>query len=207
MCLHGPNFKLPGKYTIKSVFPSYLCSRPVGEASAVTGFLSIFSKICYLHACVQSCFSCVRLFVTPWTVACRLLCPWDFPGKNAGVGCHALLQGNTPDPRIKPVSPICRRCFTAELPGKPKIYSLYVHYFIFYIYHAHCYFICLAIFLKICYRFLQLFTGSWFIIFNCFRVLHCMVVPKSISSVNLLSYKTLMLFDTGWANYLKVLLK
>ena len=23
----------------------------------------------------------------------RLLCPWDFLGKNAGVGCHALLQG------------------------------------------------------------------------------------------------------------------
>ena len=23
----------------------------------------------------------------------RLLCPWDFPGKNPGVGCHALLQG------------------------------------------------------------------------------------------------------------------
>ena len=23
----------------------------------------------------------------------RLLCPWDSPGKNAGVGCHALLQG------------------------------------------------------------------------------------------------------------------
>ena len=23
----------------------------------------------------------------------RLLCPWDFPGKNAGVGCHFLLQG------------------------------------------------------------------------------------------------------------------
>ena len=22
----------------------------------------------------------------------RLLCPWDFPGKNTGVGCHALLQ-------------------------------------------------------------------------------------------------------------------
>ena len=32
--------------------------------------------------------SCVRLFVTPWTVATRLLCPWDFPGKNTGVGCH-----------------------------------------------------------------------------------------------------------------------
>ena len=23
----------------------------------------------------------------------RLLCPWDFPGKNTEVGCHALLQG------------------------------------------------------------------------------------------------------------------
>ena len=23
----------------------------------------------------------------------RLLCPWDFPGKNTGVGCHFLLQG------------------------------------------------------------------------------------------------------------------
>ena len=24
--------------------------------------------------------------------AVRLLCPWDFPGKNTGVGCHFLLQ-------------------------------------------------------------------------------------------------------------------
>ena len=23
----------------------------------------------------------------------RLLCPWDFPGKKTGVGCHFLLQG------------------------------------------------------------------------------------------------------------------
>ena len=26
----------------------------------------------------------------------RLLCPWDFPGKNTGVGCHFLLQGLLP---------------------------------------------------------------------------------------------------------------
>ena len=25
--------------------------------------------------------------------AARLLCPWDFPGKNTGLGCHFLLQG------------------------------------------------------------------------------------------------------------------
>ena len=33
----------------------------------------------------------------------RLLCPWDFPGKNAGVGCHFLLQGIFLT-RVKPVS-------------------------------------------------------------------------------------------------------
>ena len=26
--------------------------------------------------------------------ATRLLCSWDSPGRNTGVGCHALLQGN-----------------------------------------------------------------------------------------------------------------
>ena len=34
--------------------------------------------------------------VTPWAVACQLLCPWDFPRKNTGVGCHFLLQGIFP---------------------------------------------------------------------------------------------------------------
>ena len=32
-------------------------------------------------------------FACPWTVATRLLCPRDSPGKNTGVGCHAFLQG------------------------------------------------------------------------------------------------------------------
>ena len=32
--------------------------------------------------------------VTPWIVACQVpLCPWNFPGKNTGVGSHCLLQG------------------------------------------------------------------------------------------------------------------
>ena len=35
---------------------------------------------------------CVPLFCTSWTIALRLLCPWDSPGKNTGVGCHFLLQ-------------------------------------------------------------------------------------------------------------------
>ena len=35
-----------------------------------------------------------NFFVASWTIQpARLLCPWDFPGKNAGVGCHFFLQG------------------------------------------------------------------------------------------------------------------
>ena len=39
------------------------------------------------------CFSHVWLFVTPWTVACQVPLSMGSPGKNIGVGCHALLQG------------------------------------------------------------------------------------------------------------------
>ena len=36
--------------------------------------------------------SCVRLFATHGLQPTRLLCPWDFPGKSTGVGCHCLLR-------------------------------------------------------------------------------------------------------------------
>ena len=35
----------------------------------------------------------------------RVLHPWNSAGKNTGVGCPALLQGNLPNPGIKPWSP------------------------------------------------------------------------------------------------------
>ena len=41
---------------------------------------------------LQSHFSCVWLFATLWTIACKLLCPWDSPCKNTGLGFHFLLQ-------------------------------------------------------------------------------------------------------------------
>ena len=34
----------------------------------------------------------VRLFKTSWLQPTKLLCPWDFPGKSTGVGCHCLLR-------------------------------------------------------------------------------------------------------------------
>ena len=43
--------------------------------------------------CCVHVLSRVWLFVAPGTVARQLLCPWGFPGKNTGVGCHFLLQG------------------------------------------------------------------------------------------------------------------
>ena len=39
----------------------------------------------------------------------RLLCPQNAPGKDTGVGCHFLLQGNLPDPEIDPWSPRYRQ--------------------------------------------------------------------------------------------------
>ena len=50
---------------------------------------------------VAYCCLVTKLFVTlcdpidPMEPA-RLLCPWDFPGKNTGVGCHFLPQGIFP---------------------------------------------------------------------------------------------------------------
>ena len=39
----------------------------------------------------------------------RLLCPWDFPGKNARVGCHFLLQGIVLTQGLNPGLPHWRR--------------------------------------------------------------------------------------------------
>ena len=45
----------------------------------------------------------------------------DSPGKNTRVDFYALLQGNLPNPGIKPRSPILQAdSLSSELPGKPK---------------------------------------------------------------------------------------
>ena len=49
-----------------------------------------------VHASMLSHFSRVQLFVTPWTVARQCPLSKDSPGKDTGVGCHALLQGIFP---------------------------------------------------------------------------------------------------------------
>ena len=49
--------------------------------------------------------------MTAWTVATRLRCPWKSPGKNTGVGHHALLQGICPTQRSNPGLLHCRWIF------------------------------------------------------------------------------------------------
>ena len=49
----------------------------------------------------------------------RLLCSWDSPGKNTGVGCHFLLQGIFPTQRSNPSLLHCRQTLLTELQGKP----------------------------------------------------------------------------------------
>ena len=41
--------------------------------------------------CAKSLQSCLTLRPHGLEPA-RLLCPWDSPGKNTGVGCHSFLQ-------------------------------------------------------------------------------------------------------------------
>ena len=50
----------------------------------------------------------VQLLATPWAVALQD-CPWDSPGKNTWVGCHALLQGIFPAQGSNPSLLHCRQ--------------------------------------------------------------------------------------------------
>ena len=59
----------------------------------------------------------------------RLLCPLDFPGKNTGVGCHALLQGTfliQQSPVREPTSSVSPALQAVSLPlshqGSPVSY-------------------------------------------------------------------------------------
>ena len=59
-----------------------------------------------------SCFSRVRLCVTPQTAAHQAPRPWDSPGKNTGVGCHFLLQCR----KVKSEREVTQSCPTGRNP-------------------------------------------------------------------------------------------
>ena len=52
----------------------------------------------------------------------RLLCPWNFPGKNTGMGCHFLLP--TQGLNVSPASAALQAdSFTSGPPGKTILHS------------------------------------------------------------------------------------
>ena len=67
-----------------------LTLQPLLALFCIFGFI-LFSKIGYfpLLACSVVSNSLLSHGLQPT----RFLCPWNFPGKNTGVGCHSLLQG------------------------------------------------------------------------------------------------------------------
>ena len=58
-----------------------------------------------MHACMLSCFSCVQLFVTLWTVDHQAPLPMGFSRQEhwGGLPCPPL--GDLPDPGMEHVSP------------------------------------------------------------------------------------------------------
>ena len=51
-----------------------------------------------------------------------ILCPWDSPGKNTGVGCHALLQGIFLIQGSNPGLPHCRQIlYQLSYQGSPNL--------------------------------------------------------------------------------------
>ena len=72
------------------------------------------------------CVLCVSRSVVPDSLrphglqSTRFLCPWDFPGKDTGVGCHFLLQGIFPTQGSNPGLLHCRQIlYRLSYKGSP----------------------------------------------------------------------------------------
>ena len=84
-------------------FPFDLCrftSLCQMSSPVILFFMSVLS-LCHIHF-YCAVLSQVWLFATLCTVALQILCPWDSPGKNTGVGCHFLLQRIFPTQGLNP---------------------------------------------------------------------------------------------------------
>ena len=75
---------------------------------------------------------------TPWTVATRLLCPWDFPGKSTGMGCHFLLQGIFPTQGSNPGFLHCKQMlYSLGHQGNLLEYLTHLKYLSHYLKDSH----------------------------------------------------------------------
>ena len=94
----------------------------------------------------------------------RLLCPWNSPCKNIGVGCHALLQEIFPIQGLN-LHLLCLLHWQVgslplETPGKLKnmiltICLFYIHFCSVHLYSQMCFCLC-----RIAYKSFSLFCNS-----------------------------------------------
>ena len=83
--------------------------------------------LCIIYYCLMTK-TCLTLFQPHGLQPTRLLCPWDFPGKNTRVsGLPFPSPGDLPNPGIKLKSPaLAGRFFTTKPPGKPILSICYI---------------------------------------------------------------------------------
>ena len=81
------------------------------------------ANISITHHMLLSHFSRFRLCATPETAAHQAPRPWDSPGKNAGVGCHFLLQCM----KVKSESEVTQLCPTLQDPMDCSLPGSSVH--------------------------------------------------------------------------------
>ena len=86
-----------------------------------------------IYLCLHVCVGCSVLSdsVRPrglWPA--RLLCPWNSPGKNTGLGCHSLLQGIFPTRGSNPSLLHCRQIlYHLSDQGSPSM-SIYLYIYL-----------------------------------------------------------------------------
>ena len=85
-------------------------------------FLWCFLPLYTLFCCCVVAKPCLTLLQPHELWPARLLCPWDFPGKNTAVGWHSLPQGGLPNPGIESMSLHCKQilyCLSHQGPKMP----------------------------------------------------------------------------------------
>ena len=118
-----PLLLLPSVFPIIRVLSneSALCNNPsvptlfllvlfVFSRDSFKGF--ILCSLWYLASLTCESVSCSVMFdpLQPQRLQpTRLFCPWNFPGKNTGVGCHSFLQGIFPTQELKLHLSHCRQ--------------------------------------------------------------------------------------------------
>ena len=116
----------------------------------------LFSVSLYIYNAGLVTKSC-PILATHGLQPARLHCPWDFPGRDTGVGCHFLLQGIFPTQKSNPGLLHCRwtpalqvSSFPTESQGKSLI-SIFVSISIY----SCTYVFYLCVLLKQHYRIIQ----------------------------------------------------